>query len=100
MFIFDFYELLIDWYRPFNHSTKTWRDYQFMKMLTVFIPEEYFDALDLLVVEDRFPNRSEAIRSAIRDLVQNEYRLKNIIAEKKCANITVKKKGKQSPKNI
>jgi antitoxin ParD1/3/4 len=54
-----------------------------MRMLTVFIPEEYCDALDILVVEERFPNRSEAIRTAIRDLVQKELSLKQIIESKK-----------------
>ncbi len=45
-------------------------------MLTVYIPESYIETLDLLVVEDRFPNRSEAIRTAIRDLIKNEILLK------------------------
>lgn len=54
-----------------------------MRMLTVFIPEEYCNALDLLVVEERFPNRSEAIRTAIRDLVQKELNFKQIIESKK-----------------
>lgn len=47
-----------------------------MKMLTVFIPEKYIESLDLLVVEELFPNRSEAIRSAIRDLIHKELLLK------------------------
>ena len=47
-----------------------------MKMLTVYIPESYIEGLDLLVIEERFPNRSEAIRTAIRDLLRNEIVLK------------------------
>jgi Arc/MetJ-type ribon-helix-helix transcriptional regulator len=54
-----------------------------MKMLTVFIPEEYCEALDMLVIDERFPNRSEAIRSAIRDLVQNELKLKEIMEKRR-----------------
>jgi antitoxin ParD1/3/4 len=54
-----------------------------MKMLTVFIPEKYLEYLDLMVLEDCFPNRSEAIRIAIRDLIRNEKILKNIIDKKK-----------------
>lgn len=61
-----------------------------MRMLTVFIPEEYCDALDILVVEERFPNRSEAIRTAIRDLVQKEMSLKQIIENKKQISEKVK----------
>ena len=47
-----------------------------MKMLTVYIPESYIEGLDLLVIEERFPNRSEAIRTAIRDLIRIELMLK------------------------
>lgn len=44
-----------------------------MKMLTVFIPESYIEFLDRLVVNERFPSRSEAIRTAIRDLIKEEF---------------------------
>lgn len=50
-----------------------------MKMLTVFIPESYIEFLDLLVVNERFPSRSEAIRSAIRDLVKQEFLFTKVI---------------------
>jgi Arc/MetJ-type ribon-helix-helix transcriptional regulator len=50
-----------------------------MKMLTVFIPESYIEFLDLLVVNERFPSRSEAIRSAIRDLVKQEFLFSKVI---------------------
>jgi len=43
-----------------------------MKMLAVYVPESYIEALDQFVSQDRFPNRSEAIRVAIRDLIKNE----------------------------
>lgn len=51
-------------------------------MLTVHIPESYIEALDLLVIEERFPNRSEAIRTAIRDLIKNEIMLKEEISKR------------------
>lgn len=52
-------------------------------MLTVFIPETYIETLDILVSEQHFPNRSEAIRSAIRDLIHNEMLLKESITRRK-----------------
>ena len=54
-----------------------------MRMLTVFIPESYIETLDILVSEEIFPNRSEAIRVAIRDLIRNELLLKDVIAKRK-----------------
>lgn len=52
-------------------------------MLSVFIPESYIESLDILVADEIFPNRSEAIRSAIRDLIRNEMLLKDAIAKRK-----------------
>lgn len=46
-----------------------------MKITTVWVPEEYSDALDHLVTAGHFPTRSEAIRIAIRDLVISEFRV-------------------------
>ena len=40
-----------------------------MKMITVFLPETYIKALDQLVYEHVYPNRAEAIRFAIHDLI-------------------------------
>jgi antitoxin ParD1/3/4 len=54
-----------------------------MKMITVYIPETYIETLDLLVNEDLFPNRSEAIRTAIRDLIRNEIILKDLVQKRK-----------------
>jgi len=54
-----------------------------MRMLSVFIPESYIESLDILVADEIFPNRSEAIRSAIRDLIRNEILLKDAIAKRK-----------------
>lgn len=43
-----------------------------MKMITLYVPETYLKALDQLVGEKFYPNRAEAIRVAIRDLVNEE----------------------------
>ncbi|MEM2486677.1 MAG: ribbon-helix-helix domain-containing protein [Candidatus Bathyarchaeia archaeon] len=45
-----------------------------MKMITLYLPEPYLEALDQLVNEKFYPNRAEAIRVAIRDLINNEVR--------------------------
>jgi antitoxin ParD1/3/4 len=43
-----------------------------MKLITLYVPETYLKALDQLVGEKFYPNRAEAIRVAIRDLVNEE----------------------------
>jgi antitoxin ParD1/3/4 len=43
-----------------------------LKLITLYIPETYLRALDKLVGENYYPNRAEAIRVAIRDLVNDE----------------------------
>lgn len=43
-----------------------------MKLITLYIPEPYIKALDRLVNERFYPNRAEAIRVAIRDLLSVE----------------------------
>lgn len=43
-----------------------------MKMITLHLPEPYLLALDRLVKEKKYPNRSEAIRIAVRDLLKDE----------------------------
>jgi len=40
-----------------------------VKQITVLIPEPYLRAIDDLVRRKIFPNRAEAIRVAIRDLI-------------------------------
>ena len=46
-----------------------------MKIVTFFLPEDYLEILENLVQKGRFPNRSEAIRVAIRDLIKTEYQI-------------------------
>ena len=43
-----------------------------VKLITLYVPETYLKALDQLVGERFYPNRAEAIRVAIRDLVNDE----------------------------
>jgi len=40
-----------------------------MRLITVHLTDAYIEALDKLVDAHIYPNRSEAIRAAIRDLV-------------------------------
>jgi len=43
-----------------------------LKLITLYLPEPYIQALDQLVNEKYYPNRAEAIRVAIRDLLNVE----------------------------
>ena len=43
-----------------------------MKLITLHLPEPYIQALDNLVDEKYYPNRAEAIRTAVRDLLSIE----------------------------
>jgi antitoxin ParD1/3/4 len=43
-----------------------------MKLITLYLPETYIQALDQLVGERFYPNRAEAIRVAIRDMISEE----------------------------
>ncbi|HDJ04510.1 CopG family transcriptional regulator [Candidatus Bathyarchaeota archaeon] len=48
-----------------------------MKLITIYLPEPYIKALDKLVDEKYYPHRAEAIRAAIRDLINLELRRKS-----------------------
>lgn len=43
-----------------------------MKLVSVYLPEPYIQQLDLLVKNKIYPNRAEAIRLAIHDLLKTE----------------------------
>jgi len=43
-----------------------------MKLITLHLPETYIRDLDQLVGSHYYPNRAEAIRIAIRDLLNDE----------------------------
>ncbi|MFQ5818715.1 MAG: ribbon-helix-helix domain-containing protein [Candidatus Heimdallarchaeota archaeon] len=49
-----------------------------MKLVTVHLPQEFIVGLDELVRQRRYPNRSEAIRIAIRDLLKDELWLRAV----------------------
>jgi len=44
-----------------------------IRLISVNLPESYLKVLEVLVAEGKFPNRSEAIRVGIRDLIKTEY---------------------------
>ena len=54
-----------------------------MGKVTVRLPAKYLKRLDFLVSVDDFPSRSEAIRTAVRDLLYN--RLEYVIEKQKQA---------------
>jgi Arc/MetJ-type ribon-helix-helix transcriptional regulator len=43
-----------------------------MRLLTVYLPEFAIEKLDALVKRGLYPNRAEAIRCAVHDLIQQE----------------------------
>ncbi len=45
-----------------------------MKLITPYLPETYIKLLDQLVEERFYPNRAEAIRISIRDLISEHGR--------------------------
>jgi len=55
-----------------------------MLALSVHLPEPYVDAIDVLVAKGFYMNRSEAVRSAVRDLIMRE--MKNVFARKESAD--------------
>ena len=44
-----------------------------VKLITLYLPESYLRALDELVKKRYYPSRAEAIRVAIRDLLNREF---------------------------
>jgi Arc/MetJ-type ribon-helix-helix transcriptional regulator len=45
-----------------------------MKLITLYLPETYIKLLDELVTERFYPNRAEAIRVSVRDLLSEHNR--------------------------
>jgi len=43
-----------------------------MKLVTALLPEAYLEGLDDLVRANMYPNRSCAIRNAVRDMLKQE----------------------------
>lgn len=46
-----------------------------MRLITLHVPQRFIEALDELVARGWYPNRSEAIRVAIRDFLKEMKRL-------------------------
>ena len=59
------------------HLFTKWGEDEQMKLITLYLPETYIKALDQLVDERFYPNRAEAIRVAIRDLISAEVWRRN-----------------------
>jgi antitoxin ParD1/3/4 len=55
-----------------NDSNYLESEYKMMKLITVHLPSDQVCGLDELVRSGRYPNRSEAIRFAIRDMLKDE----------------------------
>ena len=45
-----------------------------MILISVNLPEAYLLALENMVTHGFFPNRAEAIRAAVRDMIKDEYK--------------------------
>lgn len=58
-----------------------------MKLISVNLPESYLKVLETLVAEGKFPNRSEAIRVGIRDLIRTEYLIEESVKRNLNASI-------------
>ncbi len=43
-----------------------------MEIITLHLPRSYLEGLEKLIAWGIYPNRSEAIRVAVRDLLKNE----------------------------
>jgi Arc/MetJ-type ribon-helix-helix transcriptional regulator len=43
-----------------------------LKLVTIHLPEAFLEGIEELVKSRIYPNRSEAIRIAVRDLLKNE----------------------------
>jgi len=47
-----------------------------MVLISVHLPKQMLDELEVLVSQGKFPSRSEAIRVAVRDLIYRENGLR------------------------
>ena len=52
-----------------------------VKLITLHIPEIYLQDLEELVAKKYYPNRAEAIRIAVRDLLSDELWSKRRVSE-------------------
>ena len=47
-------------------------EYKTMERVTLRIPEQQIEAVERLVETGKYPNRSEAIRAAVRDMIEED----------------------------
>jgi Arc/MetJ-type ribon-helix-helix transcriptional regulator len=58
-----------------------------MRNVTINLPESYCDGIERLIKDQFFPSRSESIRVALKEFIENEFEiielfnLKNGVAE-------------------
>ncbi len=64
---------------PEANSVAVLEEGNLMKMITLYLPEPYIEALNQLVNEKFYPNRAEAIRVAIRDLISDEVWRRKVV---------------------
>lgn len=72
MHIYSILYRCIGYKRLFDYSITDREKKTQLKLITLYLPETYIKALDQLVDERFYPNRAEAIRVAIRDLISAE----------------------------
>ena len=71
-----------------------------MKLISVNIPDSYLKVLEMLVVDGKFPNRSEAIRIAIRDLIKTEFLIEDTVKKSGSPYIEIQSEEVTSEKLI
>lgn len=52
-----------------------------MKIVTINIPDQYLDAVEILVGAGFYPSRSEAIRQALKSFIQSNAELDSNLQE-------------------
>ena len=48
-----------------------------MKIVTINIPDQYLDCIEVMVNNGFFPSRSECVREALKEFLTNEAELNN-----------------------
>jgi antitoxin ParD1/3/4 len=52
-----------------------------VKIINLRLPEKYIEAIDQLIAEKFYPNRTEAIRVAVRDLISSEVWQRKLVED-------------------
>jgi Arc/MetJ-type ribon-helix-helix transcriptional regulator len=71
-----------------------------MKLISVNLPASYLKVLEILVIDGKFPNRSEAIRVAIRDLIKTEYLIEESVNRNLAPNLIESELEKEIQENL